>query len=119
MGGMEAERQLKAYFNQSYKDLASKIDGSLILLSQKMQQFTTVKTELPNYVLFYPEMQEIYIKEKEKAENICTVNALIIDKVIITQCRELTMRQASRMKMRQSDYIMMNMLTYSRKYIFL
>lgn len=74
--------ELRAHFNDSYKKLSDKIDGSVSLLYEKKQQFNSAKVSLPNTGLFYPELQSLYAPLQEKALGVCDEYILAIDGII-------------------------------------
>lgn len=74
--------ELRAHFNKSYKELSDKIDVAIKLLHDKIQQFDTVATSLPNRALLYPELQNQYIFLQTEAQNICKNYISAIKKII-------------------------------------
>ena len=74
--------ELRAHFNQSYKELSDKIDAAIKLLYDKIQQFETAKASLPNSALLYPELQNQYVPLQMAAQNICEKYTTAIEKII-------------------------------------
>jgi len=73
---------LKDHFNESYKDLTSKITQAKNRLQTRKQEFETVETTLPDAGLFYNELQEEYTRLKSEAIALAKNNASKIDDMI-------------------------------------
>lgn len=71
--------QLRAHFNKSYKDLCDRIDNTINLLNNKINEFEISKTSLPDSALFYPELKGEYILLQSNAIEICDkyINAIL------------------------------------------
>lgn len=74
--------ELRAHFNQSYKELSCKIDSAVQLLYTKIDQFESFIRMLPDAGLLYNELRDQYIQLVKKAEDICKKNTEVINEII-------------------------------------
>ena len=74
--------ELRAHFNKSYMELSNKIDGAISLLNDKIVQFETVRSTMPDAALLYPELQDQYIPLLERAQECCLHYISVIKDVI-------------------------------------
>lgn len=74
--------ELRAHFNQSYRELSDKIDAAIKLLYDKIGQFEAAKTALPNSALLYPELQNRYVPLQKMAQETCEHYITVIKGII-------------------------------------
>lgn len=74
--------ELRAHFNQSYRELSNKIDAAIKLLYEKIGQFEDAKAALPNSALLYPELQNRYVPLQGIAQDTCEDYIVAINEII-------------------------------------